>query len=57
MPIEIFLQISAMVSLVCCAFTNPGIIPQIVDRYEWDLDLKSIPSLNHNNLSEHKYLV
>jgi hypothetical protein len=51
----VILQVIAIYSLVGCVYTDPGIIPQIVDRYEWDYGQTEIPAVKHINLSEHKY--
>ena len=55
--ILIAMQVFVLYSLGRCIYTNPGIIPQIVDKYEWSEDLIEIPSLNHMNISEHKYIM
>lgn len=35
-PLLVLLQLAALISLFCCVYTDPGIIPQIVDKYSWD---------------------
>lgn len=32
----LFLNILTLVSMFLCAYTNPGILPQNVNHYEWD---------------------
>jgi hypothetical protein len=35
-PLVIILQISTLAALISCTYTDPGILPQIVDKYAWD---------------------
>lgn len=55
-PTIIILQVASIILLLFCVYTDPGILPQHVDRYEWKEDFMNIPAVNHMNLSDHKYL-
>jgi hypothetical protein len=56
-PILLLLQLAALATLFRCVYTDPGILPQIVDKYAWDEQQAAIPALNHLNVSEHKFLM
>lgn len=53
----LLLQLAVLTALLTCVYTDPGILPQIVDKYAWDEEQALIPSPNHLNLGEHKYLM
>ena len=52
----LLLDISAIASMLLCSFTDPGIIPQNVNNYEWQTELHELPPLNHSMKSEHSYV-
>lgn len=56
-PIMALLQLASLIALYLCVYTDPGILPQIVDKYAWDVEQAAIPGLNHLNMGEHKYLM
>lgn len=56
-PLMVILQLLTLYPLFRCVYTDPGIIPQIVDKYEWDEEHALIPSVNHLNVPELKYVI
>jgi hypothetical protein len=40
----LFAQILTAASLLLCVYTDPGILPQLLDKYEWDSEHCPIPA-------------
>lgn len=55
--ILILLDIICIVTLSFCTFTDPGILPQVIFRYEFDSELAKIPSNPVKYRQQHNYLV
>ena len=55
--LSFLLQTTTTVCLLLCVYTDPGILPQVVDRYEPTREHLGIPAVNHLPLEEHKYLM
>ena len=53
----LLLDMASLLSLAACVFTDPGILPQNVNNYEWDQSLLRLPPVNHSLTADHSYLM
>lgn len=52
----ILLDLLALASLFACVYTDPGVLPQSVNNYEWSEELLELPGVNHQVRPDHSYL-
>jgi palmitoyltransferase ZDHHC9/14/18 len=53
----LLLDAASLAAMTACIYTDPGVLPQNVNNYEWSLDLLELPPVNHNLVPERNYLI
>ena len=52
----IIVDIGTLVILFLCVYSDPGILPQILNNYEGNEELLNLPAVNHQMRGDHSYL-
>lgn len=55
-PLILITNLLSLAVLLVCVYTDPGILPQLVNHYESSEELLYLPPVNHHLRFEHNYL-